>query len=397
MKKTTFAFLVLFLFVTSPVYAQTSEQSFWDRLQEIAHGFLGQVSSVKSIKPVTIGQSALINNDTEALLKSEENSSNLKTIPIEPKTTCGTTLLPPGIKGQTVKCDGTRWVANSFLRNLEFDTNNVVHIGDDWLPSIPVMLGAVSMKEFDGPDGPETATAIYGYSKNPFFAGAAIKGVSEEGRGVYGVGGLIGVHGLANNVNAMAIVASGAFDSFGIYQSTNRKNYFYGRVGIGVEEPKRRLHVAVDSNEESSALFTNNVTGHTATDGLLIGVNNNQLNSTIWNYENGYLRFGTNDKERMRITKDGDVGIGTLTPAAKLDVIGDVKISAPYLHDDPHPAVDVVGGIKFSAPDRFAPPPKCSEQIRGMLWFIPEDPGVKDFLGVCVRNAAGSYIWHPLF
>ena len=42
----------------------------------------------------------------------------------------------------------------------------------------------------------------------------------------------------------------------------------------------------------------------------------------------GDFMTGSNWKERMRITKDGNVGIGTSEPMAKLDVNGGIKISA---------------------------------------------------------------------
>ncbi len=44
------------------------------------------------------------------------------------------------------------------------------------------------------------------------------------------------------------------------------------------------------------------------------------LNFDVWNANNGFLRFGTNNIERLRITNAGNIGIGDDTPDAKLDV-----------------------------------------------------------------------------
>ena len=51
----------------------------------------------------------------------------------------------------------------------------------------------------------------------------------------------------------------------------------------------------------------------------------------------GYMAFRTmpnvasGDVERMRITSTGDVGIGTQTPVAKLDVVGDIRLTGSVL------------------------------------------------------------------
>ena len=40
--------------------------------------------------------------------------------------------------------------------------------------------------------------------------------------------------------------------------------------------------------------------------GFLLGLNNSDNSSAIWDYDNNYMRFGTNNKEFMRLTADGN-------------------------------------------------------------------------------------------
>ena len=44
----------------------------------------------------------------------------------------------------------------------------------------------------------------------------------------------------------------------------------------------------------------------------------------IWNADNGFLRFGTSNPERLRIDQLGNVGIGTTAPTEKLHVVGNI-------------------------------------------------------------------------
>jgi hypothetical protein len=97
-----------------------------------------------------------------------------------------------------------------------------------------------------------------------------------------------------------------------------------GSVGIGTTTPNKLLHLDGQNSEEAFIRFTHDGVGSTSNDGLKVGIGLDG-DALIWNREAGDISFGTNSTQRMRITAQGDVGIGTLTPFQRLQV-----------SDDPH-------------------------------------------------------------
>jgi hypothetical protein len=98
------------------------------------------------------------------------------------------------------------------------------------------------------------------------------------------------------------------------------------KVGINMDAPPYDLSVMGTGNLGEISMHTSG-TGISGADGLRIGIGNT-LHSWVWNNENGDLYFGTNNLERMRITKSGNVGIGDNTPDALFDVEGTVVIGS---------------------------------------------------------------------
>ena len=96
-----------------------------------------------------------------------------------------------------------------------------------------------------------------------------------------------------------------------------------GDFGIGTSTPSANLHLHSDAG---TFRMTNSNTGQDWNDGIQLSFwTGGSLNAVLWNRENGFFSFGTNNTERMRINASGDVGIGTTTPGKKLDVNGTTR------------------------------------------------------------------------
>ena len=94
-----------------------------------------------------------------------------------------------------------------------------------------------------------------------------------------------------------------------------------GKVGIGISDPRFSLDIHKDSSSYSYLRFTNATTGTGASDGVLIGLDPNE-DFRIHSYEDNDIEFYTNGTEKATIKNDGDVGIGTDSPNAKLHISG---------------------------------------------------------------------------
>jgi hypothetical protein len=92
-----------------------------------------------------------------------------------------------------------------------------------------------------------------------------------------------------------------------------------GNVGIGTTNPSYALDIERTTGEVAIQLQARDNSSNTA---IYFGDNGDaDVGSLIYNQGSNYMSFTTNAGERMRITSGGNVGIGTTSPGAKLDVV----------------------------------------------------------------------------
>jgi len=121
-----------------------------------------------------------------------------------------------------------------------------------------------------------------------------------------------------------------------------------GNVGIGVVNPKAKLHVFNGSNsygsilatadESAFTLYTKTLNTQVNSESFRLGLkyNEDENNGFISFYrgsssKGGFLGFSTNGEQRMLIDSKGKIGIGKTDPTQPLDVNGNINTNDRYL------------------------------------------------------------------
>ena len=99
-----------------------------------------------------------------------------------------------------------------------------------------------------------------------------------------------------------------------------------GQLGVGTSSPSNTYRATINGNGSSvvGGLSLRNNNTETLSIGTVTAVND--VDNEIWSPRNGYLRFATNNNERLRITSAGLVGIGISGPSKNLDIASTYRL-----------------------------------------------------------------------
>ena len=213
-----------------------------------------------------------------------------------------------------------------------------------------------------GTDNPQTKldvrqTTQFDISNATTSAGILVRGGSTAGQNNYGGAVTLSkINSSRPGGSIAAVQTTSDPDQMGIafftHGSTTTNNTVgerlridaSGNVGIGVENPNSNLHVKGGSDSTDNLLLTLQSNGTASNGSLSTGLRliNSASDTSIHGADIRAIRTGTStadltfslyngstpQDERLRITSDGNVGIGTNNPGYKLQVEGDIKLAA---------------------------------------------------------------------
>ena len=81
-----------------------------------------------------------------------------------------------------------------------------------------------------------------------------------------------------------------------------------GKVGVGVADPNQMMEITNTSGTGSQIQLRDTSTGNASSNGFRVGYNGS--GGQLWNFESTYVRFATNNAERLRITSGGQLNFG---------------------------------------------------------------------------------------
>jgi hypothetical protein len=163
---------------------------------------------------------------------------------------------------------------------------------------------------------------------------------------IVGTNPILGLQSGGGVDSMVGIQAYNAGMALGNLSGNNLNNTLFvntssGNVGIGTSSPASKLHInggnlTINSSSTQLASFGTtsanscfmDFNNSSSAGRLCVGVNGTDFGGggytncgTIGTWSNTALTFATNQQERMRISNDGNVGIGTSSPGSNVEII----------------------------------------------------------------------------
>jgi hypothetical protein len=177
-------------------------------------------------------------------------------------------------------------------------------------------------------------SGVMGSAKGSGSYSWGVLGVAEGSRGS-------AVMGIAEHATGENVAINGATFStngYGCYIYGPR-NYFSGKLGIGIKTPQELLHLNGGASGETGLRITNSNTGMGIADGLSLRISADGT-GRLFNMENKAFEIATGGVKRMTIRPRGGVSIGTqdsLGTVTISDSRASLALNSTYM--GPHPSV----------------------------------------------------------
>jgi hypothetical protein len=203
-----------------------------------------------------------------------------------------------------------------------------------------------------------TAAGKYGRGVYGEGTGESGRGLLGKATGLYGTGAQgtatgqygMGVYGFASGSNAYGVAGTSSGTSgravYGLHTTGGTAGYFEGqvyvsgKVGIGITNPSPELEIYGDKNDFVGMYISNPNTGSSSSEGIYfknedgtvagIRLHNTDEMAIFDNRPEGHITLHTDGYERVKLDKDGNLGIWTSEPKRRLDINGVMRLEPTY-------------------------------------------------------------------
>ena len=183
--------------------------------------------------------------------------------------------------------------------------------------------------------GKSTQNSLNSYSA--FVAGNAKTITASTGYGYYITSGAL--IGSVNNYGFYSLVKKDGDKNYNLYMDSEATNYLGGNLGIMTTTPSVPLSVYPTGISDTSTpahdeLFNKVIVYQDNPNTNVAGFGVSTSSFNIATSGSMHQRFWTNSIERMRVSSNGNIGIGTTNPTHLLDVSGSARVNSLNINSE---------------------------------------------------------------